>query len=203
VRFPNDHTAGTRAGRPIPEAYMADNDLAFGRLVDAVSHSSYWGSTAILVTEDDAQDGPDHVDAHRSLAYVISPYTQSGAVDSTQWDSAGLTALLERMLGMPPMGIVDARAPAMWSAFTSKPNFAPYDAIQPQVVPFGGGAFAVNSGKAPMSRAASRWNLSDSDAAPDIALNQSIWKSIRGADAHMPAPRHDSIAGSGAVVGDG
>jgi YVTN family beta-propeller protein len=203
VRFPNDHTAGTRAGRPIPEAYMADNDLSLGRLVDAVSHSSYWGSTAILVTEDDAQDGPDHVDAHRTLAYVISPYTSSGAIDSNQYDSAALTALLERLLGMPPMGIVDARAPSMWSAFTNHPNFAPYDAIQPQVVPFGGGPFAVNAGTAPMSRDASRWNLREADAAPDIALNQSIWKSVRGPDAHMPAPRHDSIAGSGAVVGDG
>jgi YVTN family beta-propeller protein len=203
VRFPNDHTAGTRAGRPIPEAYMADNDLALGRLVDAVSHSSYWGSTAILVTEDDAQDGPDHVDAHRTLGYVISPYTQRSGIDSNQYDSAALTALLERLLGMPPMGIVDGRAPSMWSAFTSQPNFAPYDAIQPQVVPFGGGGFVVNSGKAPMSRAASRWNLREADAAPDIALNQAIWKSVRGPDAHMPAPRHDSIAGSGAVVGDG
>jgi len=203
VRFPNDHTAGTRAGRPIPEAYMADNDLAFGRLVDAVSHSSYWGSTAILVTEDDAQDGPDHVDAHRSLGYVISPYTQTGAVDSQQYDTASLTALLERLLGMPPMSIVDARAPSMWSAFTNKPNFAPYNAIQPQTTPFGGGPFAINSGTAPMSRAASRWNLNEADAAPDIALNQSIWQSIRGPNAHMPAPRHDAIAGSGAVVGDG
>lgn len=203
VRLPNDHTAGTRAGRPTPEAYMADNDLAFGRLVDAVSHSSYWGSTAILVTEDDSQDGPDHVDAHRTLAYVISPYTQSGAVDANQYDSAALTALLERLLGMPSMGIVDARAPSMWTAFTNKPNFTPYDAIQPQVTPFGGGAFAVNSASAPMSRTAARWNLRDADAAPDIALNQSIWKSIRGPNAHMPAPLHDAIAGSGAVVGDG
>jgi YVTN family beta-propeller protein len=203
VRFPNDHTAGTRAGRPTPESYMADNDLALGRLVDAVSHSSYWGSTAILVTEDDAQDGPDHVDAHRTLGYVISPYTQTGAVDPRQYDSAALTALLERLLGMPPMSIVDARAPSMWSAFTSKPNFTPYSAIQPQVTPFGGGPFAVNSGAAPMSKSAARWNLHDADAAPDVALNQSIWKSIRGPNAQMPAPRHDAIAGSGAVEGDG
>jgi YVTN family beta-propeller protein len=203
VRLPNDHTAGTRAGRPTPEAYMADNDLALGRLVDAVSHSSYWGSTAILVAEDDAQDGPDHVDAHRSLGYVISPYTQTAAVDSRQYDSAALTALLERLLGMPPMSIVDARAPSMWSAFTSKPDLTPYVAVQPQVVPFGGGGFAINSTAAPMSRAAAAWNLRDADAAPDIGLNQSIWKAIRGPNARMPAPRHDSIAGSGAVEGDG
>jgi hypothetical protein len=203
VRFPNDHTAGTKAGRPTPEAYMADNDLALGRLVDAVSHSSYWGSTAILVTEDDAQDGPDHVDAHRTLGYVISPYTQTAAIDSHQYDSAALTALLERLLDMPPMSIVDARAPSMWSAFTPHPNFAPYDAIQPSVTPFGGGTFAINSAAAPMAKSASRWNLRDADAAPDVALNESIWKSIHGPNARMPAPRHDSIAGSGAVVGDG
>jgi YVTN family beta-propeller protein len=203
VRLPNDHTAGTRAGTATPEAYMADNDLSLGRLVDAVSHSSYWGSTAILVAEDDAQDGPDHVDAHRSLGYVISPYTQTGAVDSNQYDSAALTALLERLLGMPPMSIVDGRAPSMWSAFTSKPDFAPYDAIQPQVTPFGGGPYAVNSTAAPMAKTAAAWNLREADAAPDIALNQSIWKAVRGPNAHMPAPRHDSIAGSGAVEGDG
>ncbi len=203
VRFPSDHTAGTRAGSPTPEAYMADNDLALGRLVDAVSHSSYWGSTAILVTEDDAQDGPDHVDAHRTLAYVISPYTQTAAIDSRQYDTAALTALLERLLGLPPMSIYDARAPSMWPAFTSRPNFAPYDVIQPAVTPFGGGAFAVNSSTAPMAKSAARWNLREADAAPDVALNESIWKSIRGADSQMPAPRHDAIAGSGAVAGDG
>jgi YVTN family beta-propeller protein len=203
VRLPNDHTAGTRAGRPIPEAYMADNDLAFGRLVDAVSHSSFWRNTAILVTEDDAQDGPDHVDAHRSLGYVISPYTSTSRVDSHQYDTASLTALLERLLGMRPMSIFDARAPSMWKAFTNKPNFAPYDVIQPQVTPFGGAGFQVNSVKSPMSRSASEWNLRDADAAPDVLLNESIWKSIRGANSQMPAPRHDAIAGSGAVAGDG
>lgn len=202
VRFPNDHTAGTRAGRPTPESYMADNDVALGRLVDVLSHSSYWGSTAVLVTEDDAQDGPDHVDAHRTLGYVISPYTQTDRVDSTQYDTAAMTALLERLLGMPPMSIVDGRAPSMWSAFTNKPNFAPYTAIQPQVVPFGSGGFGVNAASAPMAHEAAEWNLRDADAAPDIALNQSIWKAIHGSGARMPAPKHDAIAGSGAVEGD-
>ncbi|HEY2601521.1 MAG TPA: hypothetical protein VGI67_08200 [Thermoleophilaceae bacterium] len=202
VRLPNDHTAGTKAGRPTPEAYMADNDLSLGRLVDAVSHSSYWGSTAILVTEDDAQDGPDHVDAHRTLGYVISPYTQINRIDSHQYDTAALTALLERLLGMPPMSIVDARAPSMWSAFTNKPNFTPYTAIQPQIAPFGGGAFATNSAASPMAAESAEWDLRDADAAPDIGLNEAIWKSIHGARSRMPTPRHDAIAGSGAVDGD-
>jgi hypothetical protein len=202
VRLPNDHTAGTRAGAPTPEAFMADNDVSLGRLVDAVSHSSYWRSTAILVTEDDAQDGPDHVDAHRTLGYVISPYTSTGRVDSNQYDTASLTALLERLLGMPPMSIVDARAPSMWSAFTSKPNFAPYDSLTPSIPPFGGGAFPVNSSSAPMAAAAAKWNLKDADDAPDVGLNQAIWKSVKGRSSQMPAPRHDKIAGSGAVPGD-
>jgi YVTN family beta-propeller protein len=203
VRFPSDHTAGTRAGRATPEAYMADNDLALGRMVDAVSHSSYWGSTAVLVTEDDAQDGPDHVDAHRTMAFVISPYTQTGAIDSRQYDTAALLATLERLLGLPPMSIVDQRAPGMWPAFSPKPNFTPYTAIQPQVTPFGAGGFALNPAKAPMSKAAARWDLTDADSAPDIALNQSIWKSVKGAGSPMPKPRHDVIIGSGAVEGDG
>ena len=89
MRLPNDHTFGTMPGRGTPQAYMADNDVALGRLVDVVSHSRFWPSTAIFVTEDDAQNGPDHIDAHRTLAYVISPYTQAGAIDSTHYDTAG------------------------------------------------------------------------------------------------------------------
>ena len=92
MRLPNDHTFGTTPNQAIPESYFADNDLALGRLVDTVSHSPFWPNTAILVTEDDAQNGPDHVDAHRTLAYVISPYTQTGRIDSTHYDTASMVA---------------------------------------------------------------------------------------------------------------
>ena len=118
MRLPNDHTWGTRAGPPTPQAYMADNDLALGRLVDVVSHSRFWKSTAIFVTEDDAQNGPDHIDAHRTVAYVISPYTQAGAIDSTHYDTAGMVATIEDLLGLPPMAIGDQRAIRMWKGFT-------------------------------------------------------------------------------------
>jgi YVTN family beta-propeller protein len=202
VRFPNDHTNGTRPGTPTPEAYVADNDLAFGNLVQAVSHSSYWRSTAIVVTEDDSQDGPDHVDAHRTLAYVISPYTQHGGVDSHQYDDASLLATIEGLLGLPPMSIADARAPAMWPAFSRAANTTPYTRIQPQVTPFGAGGFAVNSASAPMARASSTWDFRDAERAPDVALNQAIWKSVKGARSKMPAPRH-TLVGSAAVPGDG
>jgi YVTN family beta-propeller protein len=196
VRLPNDHTNGTSAGRAIPQAYMADNDLALGRLVDVVSHSRFWKSTAIFVTEDDSQNGPDHVDAHRTLAYVISPYTQAGAIDSTQYDTAGMVATMEDLLGLPPMAIGDQRAIRMWKGFTRTPNLTPYDARMPSVVPFGQPGAQRNPPTAPMAAVSGRWNFEIEDATPEIGLNEAIWKSVKGRDSEMPAPRHDLIVGS-------
>jgi YVTN family beta-propeller protein len=196
MRLPNDHTNGTSPGRAIPQAYMADNDLALGRLVDIVSHSRFWKSTAILVTEDDAQNGPDHVDAHRTLAYVISPYTQTGAVDSTQYDTAGMVATIEDLLGLPPMAIGDQRAIRMWKGFSRTPNLAPYDALAPSVVPFGQPGAQRNPPTAPMAAVSASWNFEIEDATPEIGLNEAIWKSVKGRESEMPAPRHDLIVGS-------
>jgi YVTN family beta-propeller protein len=196
VRLGNDHTNGTRAGSATPQSYVADNDLAIGRLVDTVSHSKYWKSTAIVMTEDDAQNGPDHVDAHRTTALVVSPYTQYGRVDSTHYDTAAMVATIEGLLGMPPMTVTDARAARMWKAFGSAPRLAPYDAILPKIVPFGDPGYPVNAANAPMAAAAATWNLRDADAAPELALNQAIWKSVKGRHSKMPKPRHRLIVGS-------
>jgi YVTN family beta-propeller protein len=196
VRLPNDHTMGTRAGAATPQAYVADNDLALGRLVDAVSHSSFWASTAILVAEDDAQNGPDHVDAHRTVALAISPYTQHARVDSTHYDTASMIATMEDLLGLPPMSITDARATRMWASFAGAPDLTPYSVRNPTVVPFGDPGAPTNPATAPMARASARWDLEDADAAPEIALNRAIWKSIKGRHARMPAPRHERIIGS-------
>ncbi|MEO8687658.1 MAG: bifunctional YncE family protein/alkaline phosphatase family protein [Solirubrobacteraceae bacterium] len=196
LRLPNDHTWGTTPKRAIPESYFADNDLALGRLVDRVSKSPFWPNTAILVTEDDAQNGPDHVDAHRTLAYVISPYTQAGRVDHTHYDTAGMVATVENLLGMPPMTIVDQRATRMWKGFSRTPNFRPYDARMPAVIPFGAEGAPVNADNAPLATASSRWNFAVEDATPEIPLNQAIWKSVNGRRSTMPAPRHDYIIGS-------
>jgi hypothetical protein len=196
VRRGNDHTNGTRAGSATPESYVADNDLALGRLVDVVSHSKYWKSTAILVTEDDAQNGPDHVDAHRTLALVVSPYTQYWRVDSTHYDTASMVATIEDLLGLPPMTVTDSRASRMWAAFGPRPRTRAYNAIQPEIVPFGAPGFPVNPPSAPMAAASARWNLKEADATPEIALNRAIWKSIKGRRARMPAPRHVHIIGS-------
>jgi YVTN family beta-propeller protein len=196
VRLGNDHTNGTSAGSATPASYVADNDLAVGRLVDAVSHSRYWKSTAIVITEDDAQNGPDHVDAHRTVALVVSPYTQYGRVDSTHYDTAAMVATIEGLLGLPPMTVTDSRAAQMWRAFGSVPRLAAYDAIQPDVIPFGDPGYPTNGASAPMARAAANWDLHDADAAPEIALNKSIWKSVKGRHSKMPEPRHDLIVGS-------
>jgi hypothetical protein len=196
LRLPNDHTHGTVPGRAVPQAYMADNDLALGRLVDVVSHSTFWKSTAIFVTEDDAQNGPDHVDAHRTLAYVISPYTQTGAVDSTHYDTAAMVATIEDLLGLPPMAITDQRAVRMWKGFAREPNLTPYSAIAPAVTPFGAPGAQLNAAAAPMAGQSASWNFEIEDATPEIPLNQAIWKSVRGADSRAPAPLHEHIVGS-------
>ncbi|MEA2429161.1 MAG: hypothetical protein QOF37_2789 [Thermoleophilaceae bacterium] len=195
MRFPNDHTAATNAGKGTPQAYVADNDLALGKLVDAVSHSSYWKSTVILVTEDDAQDGPDHVDAHRTVALAISPYTQTGGVDSTHYDTSAMLATLEDLLGMPSMSIVDQRATRMWAAFRQDGSDAPYNAITPSVTPYGADGYPVNTKRSPMAAQSAKWDLTREDAAPEIGLNEAIWRSVKGSGARMPAPRHDRIVG--------
>jgi YVTN family beta-propeller protein len=201
VRLPSDHTQGTIPGRATPQAYVADNDLALGRMVDKLSHSRYWRDTAMLVTEDDAQNGPDHVDAHRTLAYVISAYTQGarGArvrVDSTHYDTASMVATVEALLGLPPMSIVDQRVSRMWRGWSARPRLRPYQALTPRVVPFGDPGAPVNPPTAPMARASRSWNFAKEDATPEIGLNRAIWKSIRGREARMPAPRHERIIGT-------
>jgi Phosphoesterase family len=194
VYFPNDHNAGTSPGAATPQSYMADNDLALGRLVDAVSHSKYWLSTAIIVVEDDAQDGPDHVDAHRAPALVISPYTQIGQVDSTHYDTASALATIEDLLGMPPMSTYDARAARMWPSFRRTPNTRPYDAITPEVVPFGAPGAPTNGIDAPLAAISAAMDFSRPDATSEEALNIAVWKSVRDADSTMPAPRHTLLA---------
>jgi YVTN family beta-propeller protein len=197
VYLPNDHNAGTSPGAPTPQSYMADNDLALGQMVDAVSHSSVWQSTVIISVEDDAQDGPDHVDAHRAPALVISPYTQSGKVDSTHYDTASALATLEDLLGMRPMSTFDARATRMWPSFRKTPNLKPYDAIQPTVVPFGEPGAPLNAIDAPMAALSEQMDFTRPDNIPEETLNEAIWKSIKGAASQMPAPRHALMVAPG------
>jgi YVTN family beta-propeller protein len=187
VRLPNDHNAGTHPGAPTPRAYMADNDMALGQLVDAVSHSPYWDSTAIFVTEDDAQDGPDHVDAHRTIGQVISPYTQTGMVDSTFYSTVSILRTMELMVGIPPMTQFDAAATPFIDAFTTHPDFTPYTAITPTQ-----NVHEKNPAPNPLASAAvlaqlQQGQFAKEDLIPGPELNAQIWQSIKG-DVPMPDP---------------
>lgn len=133
VRLGNDRTAGLAAGKRTPAAHMADNDYALGMIVEAVSRGKYWAKTAIFVVESSAEDGGDHVDGHRSLAFVLSPYTRRSAVDSTMYTTSSVLRTMELILGLRPMTHFDASARPMWAAFANTPNLAPYTAEKPRV----------------------------------------------------------------------
>jgi YVTN family beta-propeller protein len=184
LNLPRDHTAGWFGGGASAKAMVADNDLALGRIVDAVSHSKYWKDTAIFVTEDDAQDGPDHVDSHRSLALVISPYTQRGIVDSHFYSQVSLLRTMELLMGLGPLTQYDAAAlPMIWS-FGDTPHLAPYSAIIPRQ-----SLTEINPPNTP-----SVMTPQAMQGAPDQvdqqALNREIWKCVRGSHATMPKPQH-------------
>jgi YVTN family beta-propeller protein len=184
VRLPNDHTAGTRAGSPTPRAYVADNDLALGRLVDAVTHSRYGKDTAILVTEDDAQDGPDHVDGHRTLAQVISPYTRTGVVDSGLYTTASMLRTLEGFVGIGPLTQFDAQATPMMGGFSNSADLTPYTAQRPAQA-----GNQLNTSSAPMAALSARQPLAREDQADAEVFNEAIWKSVKGAGSTMPYPK--------------
>jgi hypothetical protein len=183
MRLPNDHTAGTKIGSHTPIALVADNDLALGRVVEAVSHSKFWNGTAIFVIEDDAQNGPDHVDAHRTVALVISPYTKRGQVDSSLYSTTSMLRTMELILGLAPMSQFDAAARPMYNSFQPSPDFRVYDHVPARV-----DLSEKNQRTAWGADKSERFDLTREDAVDDLILNEVIWKSIRGADSRMPAP---------------
>lgn len=181
VRLPNDHTHGVTAGRRSPTAYVAENDLALGMVVEAVSKSKFWPRTAIFVVEDDAQNGPDHVDAHRTIAFVASPYTKRRAVDSTLYSTSGMLRTMELILGLQPMTQFDAAATPMFHSFQGQPDLTPYVA-RPANVSLSATNVAGLWGQK------FKFNFAKEDAADDILLNEVIWRSVKGAHSPMPAP---------------
>ena len=184
VRLGNDHTAGTKKGERTPRAMVAENDVALGRLVEAISHSPFWKETAIFVIEDDAQNGSDHVDAHRTVGLVISPFTRRGGfVDSTMYSTVSMLRTLELILGLPPMSQHDASATPMTNAFVDAPDLTAFVHRETRI-PF----YEMNPDGAPLQALAGTWDFTKEDAAPDLALNEAIWKSVRGADSGMPPP---------------
>ena len=181
VRLPNDHTHGVTTGRLTPTAYVADNDAALGQVVEAVSRSKFWSSTAIFVVEDDAQNGPDHVDAHRTVALCISPYSRRRGVDSTMYSTSSMLRTIELILGLQPMTQFDAAATPMFNSFAGQPDVSPYEALPATM-----DLKATNTVAAWGTRL--EFNFAREDAADDLLFNEVIWRSVKGGNQPMPAP---------------
>jgi hypothetical protein len=191
--LPNDHTGGTRAGKPSPRASVADNDLAVGRVVDAVSHSPYWDDTAIFVVEDDAQDGADHVDAHRSTALVISKYSPRSDkvfVDHHFYTTVSMIHAMEDLLGLPPMNLFDAHAPVMAPLFTGPGTQPPFQADDKNLR--NGLLYEMNDRNAPGAKQSAKMDFSRPDAVNAQELNAILWQ-----DAFLP--RHAKPATEGKI----
>ena len=184
LRLPNDHTSGTTVGKPTPIAQVADNDLALGRIMEGITRSKFWPQTAVFILEDDAQNGPDHVDAHRSIAFVVSPYTKRRAVDSTMYSTSSMLRTIELILGLKPMSQFDAGAMPMFNVFTAHPNTRPY-----LCKPVSADRNARNLKTAWGAGASKKMDFTKEDAADDLALNRVIWHSIKGPAVPMPAPK--------------
>lgn len=180
-----DHTAGTRPGGYTPSAMVANADWAVGQLVERVTKSPYWPETAIFIIEDDAQNGPDHVDARRTTGLVISPYTKRKFVDSTLYTTSAMIRTIELLLGLPPMTQYDAAALPMYNAFGTKANLEGFTALAPKI-----DVNAKNTLLAWGAQASMEMNLDEADQAPMFALNEIIWKSVKGPDSEMPLPVH-------------
>jgi YVTN family beta-propeller protein len=186
--LPNDHTSGTRPGMPTPRAAVADNDLALGQIVQAISESKFWKETCILVTEDDPQAGLDHVDGHRTVGLVISPYTKRGEVISTYYSQINMVRTIENILGLPPMNQLDLSAEPMADCFTEKPDLKPYqsvksnikaDELNPPLVSLAGDQLY-------WAKKSMEQDLEDIDRIDEDVFNRIIWHSVKGYDRPYP-----------------
>lgn len=177
-----NHTQGLEPGKYTPVAHVAANDQALGQIVEGVSRSRFWKETAIFVIEDDAQNGPDHVDAHRTVGLVLSPYVKRGVVDSTQYTTASFVRTMEMILGLPPMTQYDEQATPLLACFTAKPNLSAYSNLAPRV-----DLEARNPVKGSGATASRRLDLSAPDRADPDALNAILWNALKPG-VPLPAP---------------
>jgi hypothetical protein len=187
MRLGNDHTSGTAAGKIAPLSAAADNDYAVGQLVEGVSKSRFWPATAIFVLEDDAQNGPDHVDSHRSPGFVISPWVKRHAVDSSMYNTTSMLRTMEFLLGLRPMTHFDAAARPMTAAFQGQANPAPYTAEKPRI-----SLEERNPAATPAAARAAHLNFEEADENDDDELNDILWRAIRK---DAPPPPMRSIFG--------
>src|SRR5207253_10456991 len=176
-----DHTSGTTPGTRTPRAMVADNDVALGRLVEAISHSRIWKESAIFVLEDDAQNGPDHVDAHRAPALAISPFSKRRSVDSTLYTTCSVLRTIELIFGLPPMSQYDAAASPMYGSFQATPVLTPFTHVAARIR-----LDEKNDRNAWGADASRRMDLAEADRIPEHEFNEIIWRSVKGAASPMP-----------------
>jgi len=190
VFLPSNHTNGTRPDSPTPRAMVADNDLALGMVIEALSKSKFWPKTCVFVTEDDPQNGFDHVDGHRTVGLVVSPYTRRGAVDSTCYNQTGMVKTMELILGLPPMTQLDLSATPMRGCFAARPDPTPYTAVKNRV-PLDEMNRPVKelTGKArEFALKSLELDFDEEDRADEDTLNRILWFSVRG-DKPYPGDR--------------
>ena len=189
LRMGNDHTEGLSPNKATPFAHAADNDLAVGLFVEHLSHSPIWKESVVFILEDDAQNGPDHVDAHRSTAYIAGGFVKRKFIDHEMYSTTSILRTIELILGLPPMSQYDAAATSLWRSFTSTPDFTPYVALPSNV--------NLNDRnpdkKTALALKSLSFNFSKEDAAPDLEFNEVIWKAVRGEHSVMPAPRRSAF----------
>ncbi|MFI5130632.1 MAG: bifunctional YncE family protein/alkaline phosphatase family protein [Chitinophagales bacterium] len=188
LRFINDHTEGLRKNRPTPFAHVADNDLAVGLFIEYISKSPIWKETAVFIVEDDAQNGPDHVDAHRTTAYVAGGFVKRKFTDHTMYSTSSLLRTIELILGMPPMTQYDAAAEPMWRCFSTSADITPFESV-PLQVDISEKNMALNE----WQQRSELFDLSKEDAVPDLEFNIVLWHGIKGDNTPFPAPRRSAF----------
>jgi len=184
LRFGNDHTEGLRKNKPTPYAHVADNDLAVGMFIEYLSKSPIWKESAVFIIEDDAQNGSDHVDAHRTTAYVAGGFVKRGFVDHTAYSTSSMLRTMELILGLQPMSQYDAAAEPMWRCFTSTANLTPFTSL-PANIDLTEKNMAVNE----WQRRSELFDFAKEDAIPDMEFNIVLWYGLKGDRIPMPAPR--------------
>jgi YVTN family beta-propeller protein len=184
LRLINDHTQGMSLNNPTPFAHVADNDLAVGMFIEYLSKSKVWNESVVFIVEDDAQNGPDHVDAHRTTAYVAGPHVKRNFVDHTPYSTSSMLRTIELILGLAPMSQYDAAATPMWRCFTATPNFTAFTALPANV-----NLADKNTVNNILAERSAQFDFSKEDRAPDLEFSEVIWKGVKGLHSIMPAPR--------------
>jgi len=185
LALPEDHTRGTRPGEHTPRAAVASNDYGLGLIIERVSHSKYWPELALFTIQDDAQDGPDHVDARRTVGLVVSPYVRRGTIDSTLYTTSSMLRTIELLLGLQPMSQFDAAATPMYASLGDKADLTPYTHFEPRI-----DIQERNLATAWGAKDSSEMDFTEYDRTPMFALNEVVWKSVKGGDSEMPLPVH-------------